>query len=105
MNNDLISRKALLEYVKDLPTWWDDGVGGPGMPMKYPNGMFDCDDIVSSIENAPAVDAVEVVRCKDCIYAQERYGHLKCELGISISNTWNNPNMFCSYGERRENNG
>lgn len=33
------------------------------------------DDLISreaAIANAPAVDAVEVVRCKDCVYACER---------------------------------
>lgn len=93
MNNDLISREALkksfaadTQHIRD----WDVD-------------LYDL--LMLEIEEAPAVDAVEVVRCKDCIYAQERYGHLKCELGISISNTWNNPNMFCSYGERRADNG
>ena len=87
MNNDLISRAALLEAIRtDV-------------------APFTLSMVVRHIHSAPAVDAVEVVRCKDCIYAQERYGHLKCELGISISNTWNNPNMFCSYGERRADNG
>lgn len=87
MNTDLISREELL-----------DAIGTDVAPLTLSM-------VYRHIHNAPAVDAVEVVRCKDCIYAQERYGHLKCELGISISNTWNNPNMFCSYGERRENNG
>lgn len=31
-------------------------------------GMFDPDDIVSSIENVPKEDVVEIVRCKDCIW-------------------------------------
>lgn len=87
MNNDLISREALLEAIRT-------DVAPLTLSMVFQH-----------IYSAPAVDAVEVVRCKDCIYAQERYGHLKCELGISISNTWNNPNMFCSYGERRADNG
>lgn len=28
--------------------------------------------LVAAIDNAPAVDAVEVVRCEDCVYACER---------------------------------
>ena len=56
------------------------------------------------IENAPTVDAVEVVRCKDCDWYREH------EDGICV-----NPHCtksfygcrvrtdhFCSYGERRE---
>ena len=46
---------------------------------------------------APTVDAVEVVRCKDCKYAElddDMYfcAHHGCD--------WNEGNHFCSYGER-----
>ena len=68
--------------------------------------------IVKDITSLPAADVAPVVRCKDCIYAKERFGHLECDLGITIRKIWNspdtffgkgnNPNMFCSYGERRE---
>ena len=57
-----------------------------------------CDDI----EESPTVEAVEVVRCKDCLYSTERYGHMKCINGVSYRNTWNKPDFFCSYGERKE---
>ena len=50
----------------------------------------------------PAADVVEVVRCKDCLYSTERYGHLECIHGVSYRNTWNKPDFFCSYGERKE---
>lgn len=59
---EYIERDALIEHIKDLPTWWADGGGVyEGINMKYPDGMFDCDDVVSSIENAPAADVVPVV--------------------------------------------
>ena len=45
---------------------------------------------------------VEVVKCKDCLYARERYGKLECINGLSFRNTYNSPNMYCSYGERKE---
>jgi len=51
---DYIDRDALLLHIKDLPTWWADAGGVYGRSMKYPNGMFDCEDVVSSIENAPS---------------------------------------------------
>lgn len=59
-NGDLISRKASLEHIKDLPTWWADGGGFYPGSMKYPEGMFDPEDIINSIENAPAVEAEPV---------------------------------------------
>lgn len=54
------------------------------------------------IPDAPAADVVEVVRCKDCLYSTERYGHMECIHGVSYRNTWNKPDFFCSYGERKE---
>ena len=54
------------------------------------------------ILNAPVADVVEVVRCKDCLYSTERYGHMECIHGVSYRNTWNKPDFFCSYGERKE---
>lgn len=46
------------------------------------------------IDRAPIVDAVPVVRCKDCKYNQES----ACE----YSAVWVRPNGFCQWGERRE---
>lgn len=45
-------------------------------------------------------DVVEVVRCKDCVFAKEGFyeGDIYCKLNdISASK-----DSFCSYGERRE---
>lgn len=54
------------------------------------------------IDNAPTVDAVPVVRCKDCKYLEITgcYGECgKAILGIV------NPDDFCSRGKRRADNG
>ena len=74
-----------------------------------PNGQFwdNCTDtekakILTWILSQPTADVQEVVRCKDCLYAQERYGHLECINGISYRNSWNKPDDFCNYGERKE---
>ena len=70
----LIDADALAKHIKDLPTWWaDDGGVYPGGSMKYPDGMYYPEDIISSIDNAPTVDAVEVP-CKIgdslwCVYS------------------------------------
>lgn len=55
------------------------------------------------IEDAPTIDAVEVVRCKDCKYSK----HLKQYPKV---NTWKctltdvvyRADDYCSYGERKE---
>ena len=49
----------------------------------------------------PAADVVEVVRCEDCLHSTERYGHMECIHGVSYRNTWNKPDFFCPYGEKR----
>ena len=59
-------------------------------------------DLVDIFADIPAADVVEVVRCKDCLYSTERYGHMECIHGVSYRNTWNKPDFFCSYGERKE---
>ena len=46
-----IDAEKLVEHIKDLPTWWADDGGVYGVSMKYPEGMYDCEDIISSIEN------------------------------------------------------
>lgn len=51
------------------------------------------------INNARAVDAVEVVRCKDCKYLGLKdlcYGYCENRMFGIV-----NPNDFCSYGERK----
>ena len=57
------------------------------------------------IEDAPAADVVEVVRCKDCKHGQrnnygELRGHYNCE--YDTDGPLKPPRFFCSFGERRE---
>ena len=58
----------------------------------------------SKIENAPTVDAVEVVRCKDCDF--RAFDDVCQEYYCDCVNGVNGPiedNYFCSYGERKDN--
>lgn len=60
--------------------------------------------IYAEIINAPTVDAVEIVRCKDCIHCADDWNgnqpQFTCELGRCGESVY--PSDFCSYGERRE---
>ena len=60
------------------------------------------DDAMCLIDDSTAVDAVEVVRCKDCkhIMFSDFYG--ECKLGVFGIVM---PNDFCSYGERKDGDG
>ena len=55
--------------------------------------FFAWNTLIGIIENAPTVDAVPVVRCKECKY-WDRGDCYRLELS--------RPDDFCSYGERRE---
>ena len=83
MNNDLISREALLEAIRT-------DVAPLTLSMVFQH-----------IYSAPAVDAVEVVRCKDCRYGEDFGEECFCHY---CGSDWNLPDHYCSYGERRENN-
>lgn len=51
-------------------------------------------DVWHELENAPAIDAVQVVRCKDCKYYKENT--LVCSrYGLEDDD-------YCSWAERRE---
>ena len=54
------------------------------------------------LEDTPVADVGDIVRCKDCLYATERYGHLNCIHGVSYRNSWNKPDDYCSYGVRKD---
>ena len=98
----LIDGGKLLKHIKDLPTWWADAGGVYGESMKYPSGMFDCEDVVGSIENALTVDAVVVTRCKDCKYLVNATVNANGFLICDISDMEIAPDDFCSYGEPKE---
>lgn len=58
------------------------------------------------IDRAPTIDAVPVVRCKDCKYGEVDDADLPAQYLCNYHGAdWNDENHFCSYGERRINNG
>lgn len=61
--------------------------------------------IENLIQKQPPADVIKIVRCKDCLYVQEKYGHLECINGMSYRNSWNKPDDYCSYGKRKEGDG
>ena len=79
----------------------------------------DRDEIAEKILlEQPLVDAVEVVRCKDCVHYCKCYalgdsndndeGYMACDMGLgTIDDDWSVndkvlPDDFCSRGERRK---
>lgn len=66
--------------ASDMPKMWYQGV-------EY---------AINHIIHAPTVDAVEVVRCKDCFHFWDGV----CKAHIDV--IYVDDNDFCSYGERRK---
>lgn len=71
----------------------------------------DCEVFPWAVDNAPTVDAVEVIRCGACKHGSPHEdGTIRCsfhsernesdEYGNTFS-VWMEPEDFCSYGERR----
>ena len=54
MKNDLISRRAAIEALKGLPTWWADAGGYYGGAQPPMVALLDPEDAVSAIENLPS---------------------------------------------------
>lgn len=73
---DLIFRGALLEELQQSP--W----------------IADIQELQRILERLPAVDAVEVVRCRDCVHYEFGF----CVRSILYSK---GPNGYCENGERR----
>lgn len=63
---------------------------------KYTGYALSADEVATAVENAPTVDAVSVVRCKDC-----KWWNSNKETCIEIGGLWRSSD-FCSWGERRE---
>ena len=51
---------------------------------------------------SPTVDAVPVIRCKDCKYSTDEYGDGDCYCDLSVKYIGKDWNHFCSWAERKE---
>ena len=81
----LIDANALLELY-DMGAELEDYAGTLSVPVPV---------IRLNIRDMPTVDAVEVVRCKDCKWCVSSV----CRHGFGLN--WSREDDFCSYGERR----
>lgn len=90
----LIDADTLNDYVMDI---WGGG--------NIDNTVIWYGDVFEAIHNAPTIDAVPVVRCKDCIFFEideenadiDNWYHLCGDTGFGVMKM-----DFCSHGERRE---
>ena len=81
----------------------EDNITGSGMSYDEICGYNDGIDVAwNKIDQAPTIDAVPVVQCKDCI---RRYDTDECPMCFLIEGKYyeyTNGNGFCDRGERKE---
>ena len=59
------------------------------------------EDVIMMIKTAPTVDAVPVVRCRECNHCDPENYHCDHPMGTAAP-LRRKPDDFCSYGERKE---
>ena len=78
--------KRLIDYY-----YLAEKIECPGVPLVY----------WEDIEAAPTVDAVPVVRCRECNHCDPENYHCDHPMGTAAP-LRRKPDDFCSYGERKE---
>ena len=71
-------------------------------PDSYCEFGFSREKIRELLRDIPTVDAVPVVRCRECKYRFKNNGHDKSGCPIIDANIWMDDDDFCSHGERKE---
>ena len=83
------------------------------VPAPYEDASWAKENCLAEIEAAPTVDAVPVVRCRECKHHRDKNEQeqqylvediLICTSPDATDDCWNAvwPDHFCSYGERKE---
>ena len=98
MPKEYIEREALLQRIDDE------------FDLQYGEIEINPRDFYEMVEDAPAADVVEVVRCKDCKHKVNFQNRIMCDRNARCSSdgsewyglTATNNDNFCSYGERKE---
>ena len=78
-----------------------DEIDNKAVPMDSYDGFWSGTAVkLSVIRKSPTIDAVPVVRCKDCKYHEdEEIGMVYCPNALG---GWVAENWFCADGERKE---
>lgn len=90
----------MAEYItKEQVVEWFRPYGHAGDGIPY-------DVLTADIREMPAVDAVPVVRCRECESSIGYCGYLVCSLSARSRNPKANyivnPDFFCAHGKRKE---
>lgn len=90
----LIDADALKEHIADVPTWTQMREG-EWRPKKYPAGMYDPEDVMSSIEIAPTIDAQPVRHGTWILHADGSGTCMECKSRQKIVWDYDNWQRYC----------
>lgn len=97
----LIDANAVIEKLTNsTPNGWGKDV--PYIRSPWAMAVKIKDNFLKALTEAPAVDAVEVVRCKDCIHDNMTTCPLCWIEKHTLQFVNHDPNFYCAYGERRD---
>ena len=74
------------------------------VPAPYEDASWAKENCLAEIEAAQTVDAVPVVRCRECKHygTADFDGNILCGCTLHSAMVDITPDSFCSYGERKE---
>ena len=84
----------LIDADKALKTVYNQGIA-------HPNAYHLTNYATLILQEAPTVDAIEVVRCRECKHCDPENHHCDHHMGTAAP-LRRKPDDFCSYGERKE---
>ena len=61
----------------------------------------DKQDILEALR-LPIVDAVPVIRCRECRWGREACGNIECHVDLNIPSEYHGYDWYCPNGERKE---
>lgn len=63
---------------------------------------IDRNTMAKMLAQAPEIDAVPVVRCKDCRWGREACGNIECFADMNVPSEYHGYEWFCPSGERKD---
>ena len=71
---------------------------------KYTGYALSADKVAKAVEDAPTVDAVSVIRCRECEFAHMTFGGecKYCDAWADDEYLYLDGDFFCAFGKRRD---
>ena len=95
--DEYVSRELLKKRFKKRLEWLKKDIHD-----EYSLGLYDgCEYDTKLVDEIPTVDAVEVIRCRECKHCDPENHHCDHPMGTAAP-LRRKPYDFCSYGERKD---